>query len=241
MPSLHPTLPRAVVDSNHQIPVRKQLGRAFAPQPTGQCRMKSVVFLGKRETKGSPKQQWPDADLWGTTHSYTRYLKRCGPIDDWDEWFDLHPFNRVPGYIGIKERRPDTFLWYQQLPGPSQPRYRPLWLAELDPSIKAGKRFPTEEVLAAFPEHKNWFICQTDLMMAYAILRGYEHIILHGHGMKFETSHMLDHVGMLVWMAVARERGIYVEIVGKSWYLGQAKPYGVSLDGWTPIRPGKVA
>lgn len=203
--------------------------------------MKSVIFLGKREHPGSPKDKWPDADLWGTTHSYTKYLKRCGPINDWDAWFDLHPFNPVPGYIGIKRRRPQTYRWYQTLAGPTDDAYRPLWLAETDPTIPAGKRFPTEQILAAFPKYQRWFVSQTDWMVAYAIMQGYERIILHGHGMKFEVTHMLDHCGMLVWMTVARERGIQVDIIGKSWYLGQAKPYGVSLDGWQPIRPGKVA
>lgn len=204
--------------------------------------MKTVIFLGKRKERGSPKLRWPGAELWGTTHSNQKWARKFGTVDDWDSWWDLHPFNTVPGYLGIKKRRPETYRWYQTLPGPGQPGYRPLWLSELDPTIPAGVLFPTTRVVNAFgAEARRWFTCQTDLMMAYAILEGYQHIILAGHCTKFETAHILDHVGMLVWMTIARERGIEVTIVKPSWYLGQAKPYGVSLDGWTPIRPGKVA
>ncbi len=203
---------------------------------------KGIIFLGKRRSRGSPKAQWPDYHLAGTTHSQQKWARKYGTVDDWDSWWDLHPFDAVPGYLGIKKRRPATYRWYQTLPGPGRPGYRPLWLSELDPTIPAGILFPSARVVNAFgPEARRWFTCQTDLMMAYAILEGYQHIILTGHCTKFEGTHILDHVGMLVWMTIARERGIEVTIVPPSWYLGQVKPYGVSLDGWTPIRPGKVA
>jgi hypothetical protein len=206
--------------------------------------MKSVIFLGKRTKPGSPKAQWPGAELWGTTHSFTKYRKRLGPIDDWDSWWDLHPFNPVPGYDGIKKRRLATYHWYQSLPGPGQPGYRPVWLAELDPTIPAGVRFPKEEILEQLRvpgETRRWFTCQVDLMLAYAIVKGFEHIILHGHGTKFgsktgELTHMIDHSGVLVWMTVARERGIKVTVVEPSWYVGPRKPYGISLDGWDSLR-----
>ena len=196
--------------------------------------MKTVIFLGKRKTAGSPLAEWPGAELWGTTHSQQKYARRYGTVDDWHAWWDLHPFDPVPGYAGIKHKRAKTYRWYQTLPGPDQPGYRPLWLAELDPTIPAGVLFPRERILDAFARevHGRWFTCQVDLMMAYAILEGYEHIVLHGHGISRELGHMVDHCGVLVWMTVARERGIQVTIVPPSWYLGPQHPYGISAGNW---------
>jgi hypothetical protein len=72
-----------------------------------------------------------------------------------------------------------------------------------------------------------------DLLMAYHILDGsYEHIVLHGHGVSRELAHMIDHVGILYWIAVARERGIKVTIVPPSWYLAPKNPYGISAGNW---------
>lgn len=204
--------------------------------------MKTIVFLGKRTKPGSPKAQWPDAHLAGTTNSNVKYAQKrdkagqvIGTVDDWDSWWDLHPFNPVPGYEGIKRKRPAAYRWYQALPGPDQPGFRPLWLAELDPTIPAGFLFPKERVLDAFKipgEGHGWFTCQVDLMMAYAILEGYEHIVLHGHGVSLELKHMIDHVGILYWIAIARERGITVTVVPPSWYLAPKNPYGISAGNW---------
>lgn len=204
--------------------------------------MKTVIFLGKRKAPGSPLEQWPGADLWGTTHSNVKYATKrddkgrlLGTVDDYTAWWDLHPFDPVPGYVGIKRKRPAAYRWYQTLPGPGQPGYRPLWLAELDPTIPAGVLFPKARILEAFAienEPGTWFTCQVDLMMAFAILEGYEHIILHGHGVSRELRHMIDHVGILYWIAVARERGIKVTVVAPSWYLAPKNPYGISPGHW---------
>lgn len=204
--------------------------------------MKSVIFLGKRHAPGSPRAQWPEAELWGTTSSNVKYANKrdkhnrvIGTVDDWTEWFDLHPFNPVPGYAGIKRQRPSAYRWYQTLPGPNQPGYRPLWLYELDPTIPAGKLFPTQRVLDAFKiegESGGFFTCMVDLLFAYAILEGYEHIILHGHGVSRELQHMISHVGILYWIALARERGIKVSVIPPSWYIAPKNPYGVSAGNW---------
>jgi hypothetical protein len=202
--------------------------------------MKSVIFLGKRKAAGSPTKQWPGATLWGTTHSNQKYAKRYGTVDDWDAWWDLHPFERSESYEGIKRKRAATYRWYQTLPGPGTPGYRPLWLAELDPTIPAGVLFPKDRVLDAFKirgEGHGWFTCQVDLMMAYAILEGYEHIILHGHGVSRDQQHMIAHVGVVYWIAMARERGIKVTVVPPSWYIAPRHPYGVSTSGPWGLRP----
>lgn len=204
--------------------------------------MKAVIFLGKRMEPGSPRKRWPGAELWGTTDSNVKYARKrnkkgvvIGTVDDYTAWWDVHPLNPVPGYEGIKRKRPAAYRWYQSLPGPGRPGYRPLWLAELDPTIPAGVLFPKQRVLDAFSidgEAGGWFTCQVDLMMAYAILEGYQHIVLHGHGVSRELKHMIDHVGILYWIAVARERGIKVTVVPPSWYLAPKNPYGISAGEW---------
>lgn len=200
--------------------------------------MKSVIFLGKRRQSGSPRAKWPEAELWGTTHSNQKYRKH-GMIDDWTQWWDIHPINPTPFYAGIKAKRPNTLQWYRSLPGPDKPNYRPLWmledcLKEKDP-IPAAKVFPWQRVLDAFPvdgETGHWFTCQVDWMMAYAILEGYQHIILHGHGVSLEPAHMVAHRGILHWVTLARERGVKVTIQPPSWYLAPEKPYGVAAGGF---------
>jgi hypothetical protein len=196
--------------------------------------MKSVIFMGKRKGAGSPREKWPEAELWGVTHSNQKY-KKHGMITDWSQWWDLHPVNGTSFYKGgIKGRRPNTYAWYQTLPGPESPDYRPVWLLEKDPTIPAGVVFPWERVLEAFKipdEPGGWFTCQVDWMMAYAILEGYQRIILAGHGVSLEPTHMVDHRGILYWIAVARERGITVTVQPPSWYRAPELPYGVAAGG----------
>lgn len=195
--------------------------------------MRTVIFLGKRRGSGSPREKWPEAELWGTTHSNQKYRKH-GMIEDWTAWWDLHPVNPTSFYQGIKAKRPATYAWYQSLPGPGEPNHRPVWMLEKDPSIPASVVFPWKFVLEQFPidgEAGSWMTCQVDWMAAYAILERYEHIILHGHGVSREPAHMVAHRGILYWIAVARERGIKVTIVPPSWYLAPLQPYGVAAGG----------
>lgn len=200
--------------------------------------MKTVIFLGKRHAPGSPRREYPGAELWGTTHSQESYERAYGRIDDWTSWWDLHPVERTPFYDGIKARRPKTYAWYQTLPAHD----RPLWMLEVDPTIPASVRFPRERVQAAFPIEDEvgqvpvggMFTCQVDWMMAYAILEGYEHIILHGHGVSQDPAHMAAHRGILYWVAVARTLGIRVTVLAPSWYRAPIKAYAVEAGGWLP-------
>ncbi len=195
--------------------------------------MKSVIFLGKRRGSGSPRVHWPEAELWGTTHSNQKYRKH-GMIEDWTSWWDLHPVKSTSFYQGIKAKRPATYAWYQTLPGPDSPNYRPVWLLEKDPTIPASVVFPWERMVDAFripDEPGTWFTCQVDWMMAYAILEGYQHIILHGHGVSQEPAHMVAHRGILHWVTLARERGVKVTVVAPSWYRAPERPYGVAAGG----------
>lgn len=212
--------------------------------------MKSVVFIGKRTIPGSPKTQWPDAELWGATHSFTKYQKKLGPLEGWDQWFDLHTFGPTKDnagrvfYKGIKQRRPHSYDWYRTLPGPNQPGYRPLWLLEPDPTIPAGVIFPLAEVRKEFAifddmDQKTpggWWTCQIDLEIAFAIMQGFDHLILHGHGISADVRHFANHRGILYWIGYARGRGVRISVLSPStWYRAPLKAYPVETGPLYPV------
>lgn len=194
--------------------------------------MKTVVIHGKVIKPVSPKVQFPHADLWCCTHTQQQYRKHKVTLDDWDEWFELHPVERTSFYAGVRHLRPKALAWYRTLPAVG----RPLWMLTLDPSIPAARRFPIEELEAAFPpdpgeEGQQW-TCQVDYMIPYAIWRGYQHIVLHGHGVNQRPEHMLAHRGILYWIGFARGRGIRVTVLPPSWYRAPAKRYAYETGGW---------
>ena len=199
--------------------------------------MKTVVIHGKVIEPVSPKVQFPDADLWVCTHTQQQYTKRGARLDDWDEWFELHPVERTPFYAGVRHLRPNTLAWYRTLPAHG----RPLWMLTVDKTIPASRRFPIEDVEAAFPPDPNedghHWTCQVDYMIPYAILRGYDHIVLHGHGVESKRiAHMLDHRGILYWIGFARGRGVRVTVLKPSWYRAPKKRYAYETGGLSKAR-----
>ncbi len=197
--------------------------------------MRTVVLHGKVIKPISPRVEYPDADLWGCTHTQQQYEKHKATLDDWTAWWELHPIERTSFYQGVRHLRPKTLAWYQTLPGGS----RPLWMLKKEPSIPASQAFPFDQVRKAFPiedevglPSAGMFTCQVDWMMAWAIIQGYEHIVLHGHGVSQKPDHMVAHRGILYWIAVARERGRRVTVKAPSWYRAPTKAYGIEAGGW---------
>lgn len=196
---------------------------------------RAVVIHGKVLSPVSPKVQYPDADLWACTHTQDQYRKLGAHLDDWDEWWDYHPIDKVKWYRGIKVVRPHTWKWYASLPANG----RPVWLMEQHPDIPASRRFPVELVRAAFPveDHEGqdppggMWTCQVDYMMAWALLQGRQHIILHGHGVSKDLEHMIAHRGILYWIATARALGVRVTVCKPSWYRAPLKAYQVEKGG----------
>lgn len=194
--------------------------------------MRTVIFLGKRTAPGSPRALFPDADLWGVTHSNQKYA-RLGTVDDWTAWYDLHPVEPTPFYQGIRLLRPKTFAWYRTLPAGG----RPVVLLAHDARIPASVAFPSQAIMDAFPilgEPGGWWSCQVDWMFAHALMLGYEHIVLAGHGVSEEPQHMIAHRGILYWVGFARGRGVQVTILPPSWYRAPAKAYGLAAGRWEP-------
>lgn len=195
---------------------------------------RAVVIHGKVISPISPKRQFPAADLWACTHTQDQYMKLGAHLDDWDEWWDLHPIQPVPWYRGIKEVRPKSWNWYKTLPPD-----RPVWFLEETPEIPAGRRFPHEIVRAAWMVEDEegqdppggMFTCQVDWMIAYALLQGRKHIILHGHGVSKDLEHMIAHRGILYWIGVARGMGCRMTVLKPSWYRAPLKAYQIEKGG----------
>lgn len=200
---------------------------------------RAVVIHGKVLSAISPKVQFPDADLWACTHTQDQYRKLGAHLDDWDEWWDYHPIDQVPWYRGIKTVRPHTWKWYRSLPAEGQPGFRPVWLMAQHPDVPASRRFPVELVRAAWPVEDEvgqekpggMWTCQVDYMMAWALMQGRTHIILHGHGVSKDLEHMIAHRGILYWTATARAVGCRVTILKPSWYRAPLKAYQVEAGG----------
>jgi hypothetical protein len=208
--------------------------------------MRTIVFLGKRSEKvpDSPKPRYPGSHLAGVTHANVR-KPNLPQITDWDTWWDIHPIKRTrfadgTVYEGIENLRPKALGWYRKLPGPGQHGYRPLYMLEHYPDIPASVRFPVEDVVKAFPvfdelaqaEPGFFATCQVDYMMAWAILQGYEHIVLAGHGVSQDPEHMIAHRGILYWRGFAEGRGLRMTVHRPSWYRCPQRLYAVTTRGW---------
>lgn len=198
--------------------------------------MKTVIMLGKRTSSVSPRQGWPDAELWGVTQSNQMNEKKFGPITDWTQWWNLHPLHPTPFFPSIEQRHPKTWAWYASLPAND----RPVVMQDVDPRIPASVRFPLERVRAAFPifddaqqtEARIMATCQVDLMMAFALLDGYQHIILDGHGVSTKPEHMVAHRGIQYWVGFARGAGVQVTVREPSWYRAPEKVYAYEVAGY---------
>lgn len=201
--------------------------------------MNTVVIHGKvRPDLRSPLAKYPGADLWCCTHTQQQYAKQGRTLDVWESWHDYHPIDPTPWYVGIIKRRPETYRWYQTLPGPGEPGFRPLYMFEADKRIRASVPIPWQEILDRWPpapgEQGQWFTCQVDWMIPHAMLRGYKRIVLDGHGVSQQPEHTIAHRGILYWIAIARASGVEVIVNAPSWYRAPDQPYGLRAGGWTP-------
>jgi hypothetical protein len=190
--------------------------------------MRTVIIHGKKVTDLSPRAGRPEADLWGVTRANCRFWK--GKLLDWTAWYDVHPLAATTGFPGIPERRPDAWAWmlaqdgtrpiYLQAPEAHATANQALALKRFN-MIPGARRFPIREIQAAFPingEPNRWFIEQAGMMIAKAILDGYERIILNGIGTQTTFEFERAHRSILYWIAFARGRGVQVEVEGPSIY-----------------------
>jgi hypothetical protein len=192
------------------------------PDPRDSDGKKTVIIHGKRVSEMSPKWQWPNAELWGVTRCNVLYWRETLP--DWDRWFDLHPVQPAPHHRGILEKRPEAWDWYQRQTGG-----RPIYLIDTDPSIPDSVAFPRDAVQRAFPEFGDLctqFTVSVDWLIAFALMEGFERIVLNGIGTRFDPDFQYEHMGIWHWLGFARGRGVDVVIEGPSCYHQPQKVYG---------------
>lgn len=198
--------------------------------------MRTVIIHGRKVSPHSPRAGREDCELWGVTRANARGGPHFwgGKLTDWTRWFDLHPLTQTDRFPGIPERRPDAWAWYCAqdgsrpiyLQGPEYTRPANRALAEERfRMVRGAVSFPVREVQAAFPvdqgrgpEPNRWFIEQTGFMIAFALLEGFERIILNGIGTMTTMEFKVAHETILYWMAFARGRGAEVFIEGPSIY-----------------------
>ena len=201
---------------------------------------KTVIIHGVRITKElvSPRAGREHADLWGLTRCNQKYWG--GRLTDWTEWFDMHPLESSGEWVGIHERRPEAWAWYRE-----QTPERPIWMAKHSHQIAASRVFPVDELRNAFPvledlekgpEPCRQFTCMLDLVIAFALLRGYETIILNGIGFATDAGHQYVHRGILYWIGFARGRGQTVLVDAPSVYRMPQQIYGYERFGFDELR-----
>ena len=188
---------------------------------------KSVILLGYRHTLESPRTKFPEAELWGQSNAIPNW---DWALYDWSRWFDIHTLRPQGAYAGIQLMRPHILEWYSKQ-GPE----RPIYFAEKTPGVRAGRRYPLEEVEAMFGTGR--FGCQLDYMMALAILEGFTRIIFYGCGQPYvpepdsdQAKHWLfHHHTVYYWMGQAEARGVELVYSGPCMNAPRAQRYGFEM------------
>jgi hypothetical protein len=188
--------------------------------------MRTVIIHGKKVTERSPRAGRPECELWGVTRANCRFWG--SRLLDWTRWTDVHPLTSSLRFPGIPERRPDAWRWMLAQDGTrpiylQAPEAHPLKDQEtalrLFQQVPGAVRFPIREIQQAFPingEPNRWFVEQTGMMIAHALLEGFERIILNGVGCRTTAEFQIAHRSILYWIAFARGRGVVVELEGPS-------------------------
>ena len=194
------------------------------PDPRSADGKKTVIIHGKRVSDLSPKWKWPGSELWGVTRCNVLYWRESLP--DWDRWFDIHPVHPEDHHGGILAKRPEAWDWYTRQTGG-----RPIYLREAHPDVPDSVAFPRAEVQTwcaqRFSEGAcTQFTVSVDWMIPFAMMLGFERIVLNGIGTRFEPDFQYEHQGIWHWIGFARGAGIDLIIEGPSCYRMPEKVYG---------------
>jgi hypothetical protein len=202
--------------------IRSELG----PNPKADDGLKTVIITGRRTAHLSPKVRWPHAELWGVTRCNTFYWREA--LTDWDRWFDLHPVASTEFHKGILAKRPEAWDWYTRQRGG-----RPIYLLETHPDVPDSVAFPRAAVQAHFQTTQ--FTVSVDWMIAFAMMQGYQRIVLNGIGTRMEPTYQYAHKGILYWIGRAQGAGLDLVIEGPSCYRAPEKVYGYETGApvWT--------
>lgn len=206
---------------------------------------KTVIIHGVRITKDfrSPREGREHAELWGLTRANQKFW--AGRLTDWTRWFDIHPLESSGEWQGIRERRPQAWQWYQE-----QDPLRPIYMAAKHRQIPASVEFDLARVQAEFAlveslergvEPCRQFTCMLDYVIAFAILEGFERIILNGIGFATDHGHQYVHRGILYWLGFARGAGVEVLIDPPSVYAMPKQIYSYERFGFDELRGIRLA
>lgn len=197
--------------------------------------MKTLIIHGRKLSDVSPRHRHPHADFWVCTRAVPYFWK--GKLTDWTECFDVHPLERTERFQGIAQRRPEAWAWYTRQDGS-----RPIWMQREHPAIKASKRFPLDEiidyadtVLDPHAKDARMFICQIGMMICFALLRGYEHIIFNGIGTVRHVEHQHLHRDINYWKGVIHGQGKRLDIEGPSTFRQPEKIYAYEALGYAEL------
>lgn len=192
--------------------------------------MHPVIIHGKRvlgQGFVSPRVGREGCELWTIARAHPLFWRNR--LTDWTAHFDVHPLVTTRTFPGIKERFPEQWDWMQ-----AQDGTRPIYLQapEAHPrevqeealqrfqEIPGAVRFPIDAIQMRFPingEPNRWFVDQTAMVIAHALLCGAPAIILNGVGQSDSVDFILSHLSHLYWLAFARGLGVPVTIEGPSW------------------------
>ena len=120
----------------------------------------------------------------------------------WTRWFNFHSMKHQLA------RYPHGVKWFRE-----KDTSRPIYLQKVDPTIPASVAYPREAVMAHFANDgipETFFTCSCSLMLALAIMEGFERIELYGFMCKKDYEHAFERPCIAYWVGRARGAGISV-------------------------------
>ena len=99
--------------------------------------------------------------------------------------------------------------------------------------VPMSRRFPLDEIMAAFPGAERYFTTTVGYAIAYAIYAGYKRVEIYGVEMETNTEYAHQRPCVAYWCGVAYGRGIAVDFHTESFY--KSPLYGYDGDITIPL------
>lgn len=162
----------------------------------------------------------PTFECWSLSDNYT-------VTPNWHRWFELHDLTRYA------EHYPDYYKWMTELPGPGDDGYRPLYVAELRPELKAAVMFPYRALCAEF--ETTYFTNSVSWMTALAISEmkqqpGPHQLHFYGVDMAQDTEYASQRPSCEYFIGIAAGLGIRVHVPPESDILKCARLYAIETN-----------
>ncbi len=145
--------------------------------------------------------------------------------------FNLHEFAVIQACL------PDVWPWYAK-------QTVPVYLLEAHPDIPRSLPFPLKAVRRFFAhdgELESYFDCQLDLLIAFALMEGFDHIDLAGIEVRREEEWGYQRASVSYWMGRARGMGRRITAAPTSQLCTTPAIYGYNLvTGFPSTKPGPI-